>query len=268
MFTAFPHRLHGPCFVIATAQASAKPVYAACADARGRRWLDVQIRRRHDDRLLALDRALVDARGRVLAIRSPLGERAWADVDGRRIASAQHRRGRDALRAGQLQCPPEWHALAQSRGFSRVLEPKRLDFVGFASGGRPMFLTTKAAQAWRAMRAAAYAESISLESVSTFRSIAHQRALVERKLARGQSVDEVFAVNAVPGYSEHHSGRAIDIGTPGCPALDEAFEHSPAFAWLREHAARFGFHLSYPRGNAMGVIYEPWHWCFHTPGVG
>jgi D-alanyl-D-alanine carboxypeptidase len=101
-----------------------------------------------------------------------------------------------------------------------------------------------------------------LEPVSTFRSIAHQRALVERKLARGDAIDRVFAVNAVPGYSEHHGGHAIDIGTPGCPALDEAFEHTPAFAWLQQHAERFGFRLSYPRDNRHGVIYEPWHWCF------
>lgn len=259
MSRPFPYRLNGRRFVIATAHAN---VASAIADARGRRWLDVQIRRRADDAFLATDRAWVDANGRILAMASTLGRRAWADVDARRIASIHRGRGVDTNLAPPAARPPEWDAIAQSRCFERSDEPRRLDLVGFAPDGRPMFLAPKAASAWRAMQAAAHADGVVLEAVSTFRSIAHQRALVARKLARGDSLAQVFAVNAVPGYSEHHSGRAIDLGTPGCAALDEAFEHTPAFAWLQRHADTFGFRLSYPRDNRHGVIYEPWHWCF------
>ncbi|HVT32680.1 MAG TPA: D-alanyl-D-alanine carboxypeptidase family protein, partial [Rhodanobacteraceae bacterium] len=39
---------------------------------------------------------------------------------------------------------------------------------------------------------------------------------------------------------------------------------SPAFAWLKRHASRFGFRLSYPRRNRHGIAYEPWHWCWHA----
>jgi zinc D-Ala-D-Ala carboxypeptidase len=72
----------------------------------------------------------------------------------------------------------------------------------------------------------------------------------------------VLRINAPPGYSEHHTGRAVDLGTAGCAALDQAFAQTPAFAWLQRHAQRFGFYLSYPRDNAEGYLYEPWHWCF------
>lgn len=231
------------------------------ADTRGRRWLDVQIRRRNDEAFLTMDRAHVDANGRILAMATALGRAAWADVDARRAAAAHRTRVQFEPSTSSTRHPPEWDAIAQSRGFERIDEPRRLDFVGFAPDGRPMFLASIAAKYWRAMWHAARTDDIVLESISTFRSIAHQRTLVARKLARGESADQVFAVNAVPGYSEHHSGRAIDIGTPGCPALDEAFEHTPAFAWLQQHAATFGFRLSYPRDNRHGVIYEPWHWC-------
>ena len=264
MSKPFPFRLNGRRFVIATAHATNARSTCSIADARGRRWLDVQIRRRADDVFLAADRAFVDANGRILAMRSALGCRAWADVDARRVASRHRGRGRDGRFASPLPHPPAWDAAAESRGFERIDEPPRLDFVGHAADGRPMFLVAAAAKAWRAMRTSAQADAIVLEPVSTFRSVAHQRALVERKLARGDGIDQVFAVNAVPGYSEHHSGRAVDIGTPGCPALDEAFEHTPAFAWLQQHAESFGFRLSYPRDNRHGVIYEPWHWCFVT----
>ena len=76
---------------------------------------------------------------------------------------------------------------------------------------------------------------------------------------------EILQVNAAPGYSEHHGGEALDIGTPGEPPAEESFETTPAFAWLSQHAARHGFSLSYPRDNPHGIVYEPWHWRFRAP---
>jgi D-alanyl-D-alanine carboxypeptidase len=112
------------------------------------------------------------------------------------------------------------------------------------------------------MRRAAAASMIELQLVSAFRSIDYQLGLLERKLQRGQAIDAILAVSAAPGYSEHHSGRALDLTTPGFAVLEEDFEKSPAFAWLQRHAVEHGFHLSFPRGNPHGVIYEPWHWCW------
>ena len=72
-----------------------------------------------------------------------------------------------------------------------------------------------------------------------------------------------MTVSAAPGYSEHHTGRAVDIATPGSRPLTEEFEDSAAFHWLNENAADFGFSMSYPRDNRYGFIYEPWHWAQH-----
>ena len=38
-------------------------------------------------------------------------------------------------------------------------------------------------------------------------------------------------------------------------------EAQSMFDWLTAKAARFGFSMSYPRGNPHGIVYEPWHWC-------
>ena len=113
------------------------------------------------------------------------------------------------------------------------------------------------------MRDAASTNDVDLQVVSAFRSADYQLGIIERKLARGQSVAEILHVSAAPGYSEHHSGRALDLTTPGFVALEEEFETSSAFAWLRANAGRFGFTLSYPRGNPHAIAYEPWHWCWH-----
>ena len=51
----------------------------------------------------------------------------------------------------------------------------------------------------------------------------------------------------------------------GRTPLDEAFESTAAYAWLAKHARRFGFSLSYPRGNPEGFLYEPWHWRYRRP---
>jgi D-alanyl-D-alanine carboxypeptidase len=128
--------------------------------------------------------------------------------------------------------------------------------------GRQQRLDVEAHAAWQAMKAAAGSDGIELQIVSAFRSIDYQRELFLRKLARGDSIDSILRVNAAPGFSEHHSGCALDLGTPGFPYLEESFEQSQAFAWLARNAAAYGFHLSFPRDNHYGVVYEPWHWCY------
>ena len=128
--------------------------------------------------------------------------------------------------------------------------------------GRPQRLTEAAFRAWSKMKQSAAAAGITIHLISAFRDLHYQHQLILKKLLQGQSIDEILRVNAAPGYSEHHTGCAIDIGTLECDALVEAFENTPAFTWLQEHANQHGFVLSYPRGNAAGIAYEPWHWCF------
>lgn len=128
--------------------------------------------------------------------------------------------------------------------------------------GRQPQLDAEAFAAWTAMKAAASQQGVELQIVSAFRSFDYQKELFLRKLARGDSLEAILQVNAAPGFSEHHSGCALDIGTPDWPHLEESFESSPAFAWLKANAGRYGFHMSFPRGNAAGVVYEPWHWCY------
>ena len=38
------------------------------------------------------------------------------------------------------------------------------------------------------------------------------------------------------------------------------FQNRPAYAWLVEHAADFGFENSFPKDNVQGISFEPWHW--------
>lgn len=155
-------------------------------------------------------------------------------------------------------------AYAARTGLDCVAEPAWLALAGTDRYARALWLHDGAARAWSRMRADALRQGVVLEAVSGYRSHDYQLGIFERKRARGQSVEDILAVNAAPGYSEHHSGRALDITAPGEPAAEESFESTPAFAWLRAHAGGHGFAMSYPRGNPHGIVHEPWHWCWHA----
>ena len=121
-------------------------------------------------------------------------------------------------------------------------------------------LAPETAAAWREMKASAADAGVQLLLVSGFRSIRHQADIIRRKLAAGQSIETILAVNAAPGFSEHHTGRAVDIATPGTRPLTAEFDLSAAFKWLQANAGSFGFRMPYGRGNRFGFEYEPWHW--------
>ena len=145
---------------------------------------------------------------------------------------------------------------------SLVAEPALLAFAGFDRYRRALWLRQGAARAWRRLRDAALQDDVVLDAISGYRSHDYQLGIFERKRERGLSVADILTVNAAPGYSEHHSGCALDIGTPGEPPAEESFEDTPAFAWLDTHAEDHGFVMSYPRDNPHGIVYEPWHWCW------
>jgi D-alanyl-D-alanine carboxypeptidase len=139
-------------------------------------------------------------------------------------------------------------------------EAKKLVPVQRDVYGRKVEMAAPAAAALKRMFAGAAHDGIKLETVSGYRSLAYQTHLIRKKLRRGMSIQKALTINAVPGYSEHQTGCAIDLTTPGVPAANSAFGKSKAFTWLEQHAAQYGFHLSFPRGNKYGYEYEPWHW--------
>lgn len=134
--------------------------------------------------------------------------------------------------------------------------------------GRKVEMVAPAAAALQRMFAAAARDGVKLETVSGFRSINYQTSLIRRKLKAGMSIQKALTINAVPGYSEHQTGCAIDLTTPGVPAADGSFGKSNAFTWLQQHAAAYGFHLSFPPGNKYGYEYEPWHWRYIAGSAG
>ena len=115
------------------------------------------------------------------------------------------------------------------------------------------------------MADAAWSVNIDLVPLSGFRTLADQKYLFfEVKAKRGEETSQRAEVSAPPGYSEHHTGYAIDIGDARMPEshLKVSFEKTIGFQWLKENASNYGFELSFPKDNPQGISYEPWHWRF------
>ncbi|MDO5634338.1 MAG: M15 family metallopeptidase [Micrococcus sp.] len=131
-----------------------------------------------------------------------------------------------------------------------------------AVSGTDILLRTQAASALEQLRAAAAAEGHRLTVVSGFRSVEHQRSAYQHWVNQyGQA--HADTVSARPGYSEHQTGLAADLGdaaTPGCD-LRGCFGETAAGVWLAQNAGDYGFIIRYPQGatGVTGYTYEPWH---------
>ena len=126
-------------------------------------------------------------------------------------------------------------------------------------------MRTAAADKFQQMRAAAQADGIALTPISAFRTTeAQEKLFFGVKEQKVQNAAKRAEVSAPPGYSEHHTGYAVDIGDANAPAthVETSFADTPAFAWLKQNAPKYSFELSFPPNNEQGVSYEPWHWRF------
>ena len=151
---------------------------------------------------------------------------------------------------------------ATRTGLFQQRTPDDLVDIGVDVFDRPQRLRMEAANAWTGLVEAASIDGVTVQLVSAYRSLEYQADLIQRKVESGESISEILTRIAAPGYSEHQGGCAVDVSSPGIDPLTELFEETQAFRWLVASAVDHQFVLSYPRSNAYGVVYEPWHWCY------
>ena len=106
-------------------------------------------------------------------------------------------------------------------------------------------------------------EGLNLLVLSSYRSFSDQASLKsQKKIIYGAGTANRFV--AEQGYSEHQLGTTVDFTTPSIKVASIAFERTKEYEWLQNNAHKYGFVLSYPKGNAY-YAYEPWHWRFVVP---
>lgn len=156
--------------------------------------------------------------------------------------------------------PPDY---PEKRGLIPYKEAKDMIEIGINPYGSPVFLSPEAGKAWNRMLVSATEDNVVIYPLSGYRSVAVQADIIRNKLNQGLAIHDIMKANAPPGYSQHHTGNAIDICTDTVTTADLAFEKSNAFKWLIIYAPLYGFILPYPRDNTYGFLYEPWHWYFN-----
>lgn len=147
-------------------------------------------------------------------------------------------------------------------------KPTYIDGILMANKQHPLPSTfdpgedPEAREAFEELAAAASLEGYRLTAFSTYRAYERQVELYDNYVAR-DGVKEADRYSARPGYSEHQTGLAFDIGEVNQEQhwANSSFADTAAGKWLAENAHTYGFVMRYPEGKEQvtGYMYEAWH---------
>ena len=113
---------------------------------------------------------------------------------------------------------------------------------------------------------AASEDGVTLWIASAYRSVALQEEILERAvrervnqlgMTEEEAMEDALLTINRPGYSEHHTGLAVDFND-----VSDDFETTDAYYWLASHAAEYGFVQRYKQSkiNITGISNESWHY--------
>ena len=125
--------------------------------------------------------------------------------------------------------------------------------------GNGQYLRAEAAAALKKMLAGARKAGHVVAADSGYRSYRYQAGVHDSAVA-AEGRARADTLSARPGYSEHQTGWAVDLGSGGCN-ITACFGTTPGGRWVTANAYRYGFILRYPPGKAAVTGYrsEPWH---------
>ncbi len=129
---------------------------------------------------------------------------------------------------------------------------------------------------YEAFSTAATEAGYPLAIISAYRSVAAQQEVFSTNVNALMSSEGLSEADAIaktketitePGYSEHHTGLAVDIvdqewyNTYPNQVLDASYGDQPGAQWIAENAPEYGFIIRYPKNeeDITGITYEPWH---------
>lgn len=114
-----------------------------------------------------------------------------------------------------------------------------------------------AAESLKKMMADAKAAGAPLTLGSAFRSVSYQQGIINRKTKAGKSTKDIYHMSAPAGYSEHHTGFAVDFSP-----INSGFARTAGYRWLLKNANNYGWYQTFTAEYSVksGVSEESWHW--------
>jgi len=153
---------------------------------------------------------------------------------------------------GERWCGQRLDSTAVADPTTLVRIPEQFCFEQFRIYVRPVVR-----DAFVLMAEAAAADSVDLIADSGFRSATFQARIISRRMEEGDTFERLIRFVAPPGYSQHETGRALDL----VPS-EARFVYTPVYEWLKENAAEFGFVESLPEDTSGFAARESWHWYY------
>lgn len=153
-------------------------------------------------------------------------------------------------------CAPE--ALRVGIKHFRYADANPSDLVASGYGSDPKFKIHRDAKpALQEMVNAAKRDGVTLTPGSILRTSSRQAQIVADKKKKGQSAQQIYYTSSHPGYSEHHTGLAVDFSP-----INHSFAKTAGYRWLKQHAHEYGFYQTFtPEYSAYSsVSEESWHW--------
>ena len=141
----------------------------------------------------------------------------------------------------------------------------KLETVTFTNTvGDEVEVEKKAYDAYLELKAALEAEDIHVDLDSARRSVADQQRIMD-EFTEKYGADYAAKTVAKPGYSEHHTGLALDlyliIDGKDVVLNEEMIQYPEIWEKIHEKLPEYGFILRYLEGkeHITGYGYEPWH---------
>lgn len=144
----------------------------------------------------------------------------------------------------------------------RYAEASKNELVptSFKNGRGIIYVHADAKNALDKMIADAKKVNVNLSVVSGFRSIKDQKGINDANV--GKKGVKAYETSAPAGYSQHHTGLAIDFNSVNPKDFEKGGIHYEAGQWLKKNASEYGFEMSFDNNNADGVAHEAWQFLY------
>lgn len=149
-------------------------------------------------------------------------------------------------------------------GVSSDFIPKNLIKVEAGTLGwnvkKDIYICRAVIDAYDNMAKEAARNNIFMQVKHGYRTFDEQEEII-KKLIKQKGATEAMRQAAPVGFSEHHTGLALDVG--GMQKLDGTYvtTNQEVYEWLDENCYKYGFMIKNLKGKEYitGTKYEPWH---------
>lgn len=145
---------------------------------------------------------------------------------------------------------------------NKMIDKKIFEIVEYKTIDTKVYIEKETLNSFLKLKNKIKKEGYIIDIESGYRTIEHQEKVLN-EIIEEKSIEYAKKYVAVPGYSEHHTGLAIDIllYENGKIYCDHSLKNHKVLELITKYAPQYGFIIRYPKKKKKitGYNYEPWH---------